>query len=46
MHDSQQWKETLTENGWTDAFMTGDEFTAFLTEREPAGRAMCSRSWG
>ena len=32
MHDSQQWKDALAENGWTDAFLTGDEYAAFLTE--------------
>ena len=32
MHDSPQWKETLTKQGWTDAFQTGDEFKTFLTE--------------
>ena len=32
MHNSQQWKDALAENGWTDAFITGDEFTGFLTE--------------
>jgi putative tricarboxylic transport membrane protein len=31
MHDSQQWKDALTTNGWTDAFMVGDEFAAFIT---------------
>ena len=30
MHDSQQWKDALTQNGWTDAFMVGDEYTSFL----------------
>jgi putative tricarboxylic transport membrane protein len=30
MHDSQQWKEALSTNGWTDAFMVGDEYAAFL----------------
>jgi len=30
MHDSQQWKDALTQNGWTDAFMVGDEYAAFL----------------
>jgi putative tricarboxylic transport membrane protein len=30
MHDSQQWKDALTQNGWTDAFITGDEFKAFI----------------
>ena len=31
MHDSEQWKATLTKHGWTDAFQTGDEFKTFLT---------------
>jgi putative tricarboxylic transport membrane protein len=30
MHDSQQWKDALAQNGWTDAFITGDEFKAFI----------------
>lgn len=33
MHDSQQWKQTLATQGWTDAFQSGDEFKAFLTEQ-------------
>jgi putative tricarboxylic transport membrane protein len=31
MHDSEQWKAALTQYGWTDAFITGDEFAAFIT---------------
>lgn len=31
MHASEQWKKTLADQGWTDAFQTGDEFKAFLT---------------
>ena len=34
MHGSAQWKEALKDNGWTDAFMTGDEFATFLTEQD------------
>jgi putative tricarboxylic transport membrane protein len=30
MHASQQWKDALTKNGWTDAYLAGDEFAAFL----------------
>ena len=30
MHDSQQWKDALVKNGWTDAFVVGDEYAAFL----------------
>ncbi|MEI2775520.1 MAG: tripartite tricarboxylate transporter substrate binding protein [Tetrasphaera sp.] len=31
MNASEQWKKTLAEQGWTDAFITGDEFKAYLT---------------
>jgi putative tricarboxylic transport membrane protein len=30
LHDSQEWKDVLAQNGWTDAFITGDEFGAFI----------------
>src|SRR5215212_4109182 len=30
MHDSQEWKDALSQNGWTDAFMVGDEYGTFL----------------
>jgi putative tricarboxylic transport membrane protein len=30
MHDSQEWKDALAQYGWTDAFITGDEFGAFI----------------
>ena len=33
MHESQEWKDVLTKNGWTDAYLTGDEFATFLTEQ-------------
>lgn len=32
MHDSDAWTAALEKNGWTDAFVTGDEFSTFLTE--------------
>ncbi|KRF29453.1 Bug family tripartite tricarboxylate transporter substrate binding protein [Nocardioides sp. Soil805] len=34
MHDTPQWQDTLTENGWTDDFTTGDDFEAFLQEQD------------
>jgi putative tricarboxylic transport membrane protein len=34
MHDSQQWKDALVKNGWTDAFMVGDEYGAFLKSED------------
>ncbi len=32
MHDSPQWKDALATNGWTDTFLTGDEFTSFIKD--------------
>ena len=34
MHDSQEWKDALATNGWTDAFMAGDEYAAFLKSED------------
>lgn len=36
MHDSEEWKAELTKHGWTDAFMTGFEFSSYLTEQDRA----------
>lgn len=32
VHDSAAWTDTLETNGWTDAFLVGDEFSTFLEE--------------
>ncbi|MCM3500789.1 tripartite tricarboxylate transporter substrate binding protein [Microbacterium sp. P26] len=32
MHASDAWKSVLEERGWTDAFLTGEEFTTFVDE--------------
>jgi putative tricarboxylic transport membrane protein len=41
MHDSQQWKDALATNGWTDAFMVGDEYAAFLkAENQRVGEVL------
>jgi putative tricarboxylic transport membrane protein len=34
LHGTEQWKEALVKNGWSDAFMTGPEFEQFLTEQD------------
>jgi putative tricarboxylic transport membrane protein len=34
MHDTADWKQVLEDNGWTDAFITGDDFGAFLEEQD------------
>lgn len=31
MHASAEWKKVLADQGWTDAFVAGDEFKTFLT---------------
>jgi putative tricarboxylic transport membrane protein len=31
MHESPEWQEALETNGWTDAFLAGDDFEEFLT---------------
>ncbi|WP_233515030.1 Bug family tripartite tricarboxylate transporter substrate binding protein [Marinitenerispora sediminis] len=31
-HESEEWQQTLETNGWTDAYLTGDEFGTFLQE--------------
>jgi putative tricarboxylic transport membrane protein len=33
MHASQEWKDVLTKNGWTDAYLPADQFAPFLTEQ-------------
>lgn len=32
MHDSESWQAALEENGWVDAFITGDDFASFLDD--------------
>jgi putative tricarboxylic transport membrane protein len=32
MHDSDAWQQVLEDQGWTDAFMTGDEFGSYLND--------------
>lgn len=34
MHDSAGWQQALEDNGWTDAFITGDEFASFMDEQD------------
>lgn len=36
MHDSAAWQDELEKQGWTDAFITGDEFGTFLEEQDRA----------
>jgi putative tricarboxylic transport membrane protein len=34
LHDSKAWQDILVKNDWTDAFMTGDQFAAFLKQED------------
>lgn len=34
LHESEAWHEVLDRNNWTDSYLTGDEFTAFLDEQQ------------
>ncbi|AQT79739.1 C4-dicarboxylate ABC transporter substrate-binding protein [Mycolicibacterium litorale] len=34
MHGTQQWKDALVKNGWTDAFLTGADFEKFITDQD------------
>lgn len=34
MHDSDAWQDVLEKNGWTDAFLTGDDYGDFLSEQD------------
>jgi putative tricarboxylic transport membrane protein len=32
MHGSEAWQQVLTDQGWTDAFQSGEDFSSFLKE--------------
>jgi len=34
MHDSPEWQQALEDNGWIDAFKTGEEFDTYLEEQD------------
>lgn len=34
LHDSPAWKAQLTRNGWTDTYLSGGQFDAFLAEEQ------------
>ncbi|MFI6294754.1 Bug family tripartite tricarboxylate transporter substrate binding protein [Nonomuraea sp. NPDC050790] len=40
MHDAPQWKAELTRRGWTDSFLTGDAFAAYLVEQDKSVAAI------
>ncbi|MGJ5830236.1 Bug family tripartite tricarboxylate transporter substrate binding protein [Streptomyces ossamyceticus] len=34
LHDSPQWRQSLKQNGWDDAFLTGEKFGEFLEAQD------------
>jgi putative tricarboxylic transport membrane protein len=34
LHGTDQWKEALVRNGWSDAFLTGPAFEQFLADQD------------
>lgn len=40
LHDTGAWDEALAENGWTDAFMTGDEFGGYIESENERVRSV------
>lgn len=34
LHGTQGWKDALVKNGWTDAFLTGEDFEKFLVDQD------------
>jgi putative tricarboxylic transport membrane protein len=43
MHSTQQWKDALAKNGWTDAYMGADEFATFIKEEDARIRDVLSK---
>ena len=40
---TQQWKDALVKNGWTDAYMGADEFATFIKEEDARIREVLSQ---
>jgi putative tricarboxylic transport membrane protein len=43
MHDSDAWQKVLEDQGWTDAFSTGDEFKSFVADESKRVQNVMSR---
>jgi putative tricarboxylic transport membrane protein len=41
-HDTPDWKDVLTKNGWDDLFLPGEAYAAFLAEEENRVRTILS----
>ncbi len=43
VHASEEWKQTLATQGWTDAYASGDEFATFLKDEDERVRGVLSQ---
>jgi putative tricarboxylic transport membrane protein len=34
LHESEEWADAITTNGWVDAYQSGDEFGEFVIEQD------------
>jgi putative tricarboxylic transport membrane protein len=34
MHETDDWQQVVEDNGWTDDFITGDDFATFIEEQD------------
>jgi putative tricarboxylic transport membrane protein len=34
LHGTPEWEQALEDNGWIDAFATGEDFSTFLREQD------------
>jgi putative tricarboxylic transport membrane protein len=41
-HDTEEWRDVLTKNGFDDVFLAGEEFAGFLVEEEQRVQAILS----
>ena len=44
MHDSDAWQQALEDQGWTDAFITGDDFSTYLDDESEPRRGRHERA--
>jgi putative tricarboxylic transport membrane protein len=42
LHESSQWRDALETNGWTDAYLTGEEYAEFVSAQDQRVRGVLS----
>ncbi|WP_258534872.1 hypothetical protein [Streptomyces sp. PT12] len=46
LHGTREWRGALRDNGWPDAFLTGERFARFLAEETRRVNDLCRRFLG